>query len=70
MNRKKKLNDRLKNRVKKTNAKLRTTNKPRYIAKAEREAQTTLDSKDLGLEGLGLEGTETQSTSEPQDVIV
>jgi hypothetical protein len=39
MNRKKKLNDRLKKKVKKTNAKLHTPNKPRYIAKAEREAQ-------------------------------
>lgn len=42
MNRKKKLNDRLKKKVKKANAKLRTTNKPQYISKAEREAQAAV----------------------------
>jgi hypothetical protein len=38
MNRKKKLNDRLKKRVKKTNAKLRSSNKPGYVSKADRAA--------------------------------
>jgi hypothetical protein len=37
MNRKKKLNDTLKSKVKRANAKLRSVNKPRYISKAERE---------------------------------
>jgi hypothetical protein len=37
MNRKKKINQTLKNKAKKANAKLQTSNKPKYIAKAERE---------------------------------
>jgi len=37
MNRKKKINQALKKRVKKTNSKLHTSNKPKYISKAERE---------------------------------
>jgi len=37
MNRKKKINDTLKKKQKKMNAKLQKSNKPRYISKAERE---------------------------------
>ncbi|MGF1716646.1 DUF2986 domain-containing protein [Photobacterium chitinilyticum] len=36
MNRKKKINEALKKRQKKTNAKLHRSNKPRYISKADR----------------------------------
>ncbi|MGR5079601.1 DUF2986 domain-containing protein [Photobacterium swingsii] len=36
MNRKKKVNQILKKRMKKTNSKLHKSNKPRYISKAER----------------------------------
>jgi hypothetical protein len=36
MNRKKKINETLKKKQKKANAKLHTSNKPRYISKAER----------------------------------
>ncbi|MBA6233894.1 MULTISPECIES: DUF2986 domain-containing protein [unclassified Colwellia] len=36
MNRKKKINATLKSKQKKANAKLHTSNKPRYISKAER----------------------------------
>jgi len=36
MNRKKKINDTLKKKQKKANAKLHKSNKPRYISKAER----------------------------------
>lgn len=36
MNRKKKINETLKKRMKKANAKLHKSNKPRYISKAER----------------------------------
>ncbi len=36
MNRKKKINQTLKKKMKKMNAKLHTSNKPRYISKAER----------------------------------
>ncbi len=37
MNRKKKINQILKTKLKKQNAKLHKSNKPRYISKAERE---------------------------------
>lgn len=37
MNRKKKLNDAFNKKLKKLNAKLRVSNKPKYISKAERE---------------------------------
>ena len=37
MNRKKKINETLKKKLKKKNAKLHKSNKPRYISKAERE---------------------------------
>jgi len=37
MNRKKKINETLKKKQKKANAKLQKSNKPRYISKAERE---------------------------------
>ena len=36
MNRKKKINSVLKSKQKKANAKLHTSNKPRYVSKAER----------------------------------
>ena len=36
MNRKKKLNDAFNKKLKKMNAKLRVTNKPKYISKADR----------------------------------
>jgi hypothetical protein len=50
MNRKKKINDILKKKVKKQNAKLHKSNKPRYISKAERaemekaQAEQTLEA--------------------------
>lgn len=37
MNRKKKMNDAYNKKLKKHNAKLRITNKPKYISKADRE---------------------------------
>ncbi|GHE84839.1 DUF2986 domain-containing protein [Thalassotalea profundi] len=36
MNRKKKINETLKKRAKKANAKLQKSNKPKYVSKAER----------------------------------
>lgn len=45
MNRKKKVNQILKKRMKKANAKLHTSNKPRYISKAER-AKMELEAQD------------------------
>ncbi|EGM68271.1 DUF2986 domain-containing protein [Shewanella sp. HN-41] len=47
MNRKKKINQTLKSKAKKANAKLRTNNKPKYIAKAEREALATAIQTDI-----------------------
>jgi len=47
MNRKKKINATLKKKQKKANAKLHTSNKPRYISKAERAKleEATIEDK-------------------------
>ncbi len=45
MNRKKKLNDAYNKKLKKKNAKLRVTNKPKYISKAEREKFALTESQ-------------------------
>lgn len=47
MNRKKKLNDAFNKKLKKMNAKLRITNKPKYISKAEREALALAASQEV-----------------------
>ncbi len=50
MNRKKKINDTLNKKLKKANAKLHTSNKPRYISKAERaklEQQKTTETQEV-----------------------
>ena len=47
MNRKKKINNALKSRLKKTNAKLHTSNKPRYISKAERAKLLAMEEANL-----------------------
>lgn len=47
MNRKKKINETLKKKLKKKNARLHKSNKPRYISKAERmklEQQETVET--------------------------
>lgn len=44
MNRKKKINSILKKRVKQMNAKKSTTQKPKYVSKAERERLAALES--------------------------
>ncbi|WP_432454467.1 MULTISPECIES: DUF2986 domain-containing protein [unclassified Agarivorans] len=46
MNRKKKINETLKKKAKKANAKNQKTNKPRYVSKAER---ATLAERDAGI---------------------
>jgi hypothetical protein len=48
MNRKKKLNDALNKRLKKMNAKLRVSNKPKYIAKADRENTASAPTENTG----------------------
>lgn len=55
MNRKKKINSILKARAKKTNAKNNTSNKPKYISKADRAAlelssESTVDALDTSSE--------------------
>jgi hypothetical protein len=50
MNRKKKINDTLNKKLKKANAKLHTSNKARYISKAERaklEQQNTTETQEV-----------------------
>lgn len=45
MNRKKKMNDILKKKIKKSNLKLQTTNKPKYVSKAERARLAELETE-------------------------
>ncbi len=47
MNRKKKINNTLKKKLKKMNAKLHTSNKPRYVSKAERAKLELEDSNEV-----------------------
>ena len=49
MNRRKKGNQILKARLKKANAKLSSKNKPKYISKADREAQDTASTEDTSV---------------------
>lgn len=46
MNRKKKINNTLKQKLKKANAKLQKSNKPKYISKAERAAIELAQNQD------------------------
>lgn len=50
MNRKKKINNTLKKKLKKANAKLHTSNKPRYISKAERAKLEEQQASDTELD--------------------
>ncbi|NOH79667.1 DUF2986 domain-containing protein [Vibrio sp. RE86] len=50
MNRKKRINSILKAKVKKKNAKLHKSNKPRYISKAEREKMEAEENAQNGAE--------------------
>jgi len=50
MNRKKKMNDAYNKKLKKLNDKLRVTNKPKYISKADREKVVAAES-DLLIDG-------------------
>ena len=55
MNRKKKVKDTIKKWTKRTNAKNRLKNKPRYISKAEREKLALNEGVELGVESEGEE---------------
>ncbi|MBL4911523.1 MAG: DUF2986 domain-containing protein [Alteromonadaceae bacterium] len=50
MNRKKKINETLKKKAKKANAKLQKSNKPKYISKAERELLAEKSSENKNAE--------------------
>ncbi len=50
MNRKKKINSILKKKLKKANSKLHTSNKPKYISKAERERLANIESLEANSE--------------------
>ncbi|MDR9828126.1 DUF2986 domain-containing protein [Vibrio sp. FNV 38] len=64
MNRKKKINQILKSKQKKMNAKLHKSNKPKYISKAEREKMELEQAQQESVEG----STEVQATeaNDPQ----
>ncbi|MGF1757047.1 DUF2986 domain-containing protein [Photobacterium sagamiensis] len=62
MNRKKKVNEILNKRLKKSNAKLHSSNKPRYISKAER-AKMELEAAQQAPEH-GVAATEEQATAD------
>ncbi|MBL4631701.1 MAG: DUF2986 domain-containing protein [Paraglaciecola sp.] len=49
MNRRKKVNQILKSRVKKAKAKLSTKNKPKYISKADRESVVVESTEDTDI---------------------
>ncbi|MGI1944947.1 DUF2986 domain-containing protein [Shewanella sp. MF08487] len=51
MNRKKKINQTLKNKAKKANAKLQSSNKPQYITKADRAALVNTEPTELHVVG-------------------
>ncbi|WP_115406494.1 DUF2986 domain-containing protein [Shewanella morhuae] len=51
MNRKKKINQTLKNKAKKANAKLQSSNKPQYIAKADRATLANTEPTELHVVG-------------------
>ena len=50
MNRKKKINQTLKSKLKKMNAKLQNSNKPKYVSKAERAAIAAKQAEDAASE--------------------
>ena len=58
MNRKKKINQTLKQKAKKANAKLHSSNKPKYVSKAERAAQA-----------IAAETEVTQPVEQPAEVV-
>lgn len=62
MNRKKKINSILKAKLKKKNAKLHKSNKPRYVSKAERaklEAEEQAPQGDSAIEGVEMEQSDS-----------
>lgn len=66
MNRKKKINETLKKKVKKANAKLHKSNKPRYISKAERE-KLALDAEHNEKNPEGATAEQPQTEEQAQD---
>ena len=64
MNRKKKINDILKKKQKKANAKLHKSNKPRYISKAERAKMEEEEKAQQDAAGQSDLSSETSSDSD------
>ncbi|WP_310795515.1 DUF2986 domain-containing protein [Shewanella baltica] len=64
MNRKKKINQTLKSKAKKANAKLQSSNKPKYIAKADREslaAEADTESHAVAVNSVTLDSKSAES---------
>ncbi|MGI2195854.1 DUF2986 domain-containing protein [Shewanella baltica] len=63
MNRKKKINQTLKSKAKKANAKLQSSNKPKYIAKADRElaAEAYTESHAVAVNSVTLDSESAES---------
>ncbi|GAB2648663.1 DUF2986 domain-containing protein [Vibrio panuliri] len=64
MNRKKRINQILKAKQKKANAKLHNSNKPRYISKAERAKMEAEQQNQTELENQATEQFESSSTQD------
>jgi hypothetical protein len=67
MNRKKKINATLKSRLKRANAKMHTSNKPKYVSKAER---AKLEAEAISTESANIDVMDTQSDNETDDTAV
>lgn len=63
MNRKKKINQTLKSKLKKMNAKLQNSNKPKYVSKAERAAIAAKEAE-ANLSDSGESSDESTSASD------
>ncbi|WP_085299781.1 DUF2986 domain-containing protein [Cognaticolwellia mytili] len=63
MNRKKKINQVLKAKVKKMNAKQQKSNKPKYVSKAERAAIAAKEAQENATESNETRSNETESST-------
>ena len=64
MNRKKKINQTLKSKLKKMNAKLQNSNKPKYVSKAERAAIAAKEAEANLLDNTASDTSTEESTLE------
>lgn len=68
MNRKKKINQTLKSKLKKMNAKLQNSNKPKYVSKAERAAIAAQEAEANAVPGSDESSDESTSTSDTDSI--